>query len=56
MSSTGQMRGLNKGFPVQKLEVPKRPAERKGVRRAVSVALVFLCMQLVGGCPGWLVG
>lgn len=30
-TSTGQMRGLNKGYPVQKLEVPKRPAQRKGV-------------------------
>lgn len=33
MSSTGTIRGLNKGFPVQKLEVPKRPAARKGVSR-----------------------
>lgn len=31
MSSTGTIRGLNKGFPVEKLEVPKRPAARKGV-------------------------
>ncbi|TFJ84004.1 hypothetical protein NSK_005099 [Nannochloropsis salina CCMP1776] len=30
MSSTGTIRGMNKGYPVQKLEVPKRPAGRKG--------------------------
>ena len=34
MSSTGTIRGLNKGFPVEKLEVPKRPAARKGVSKA----------------------
>lgn len=59
MSSTGQMRGLNKGFPVQKLEVPKRPAQRKGVRRAVSVVCGCLCAcnWLGGGLSrvgGWM--
>lgn len=36
VSSTGQVRGLTKGYPVQKLEVAKRPAQRKGVSAACS--------------------
>lgn len=36
MSSTGTIRGMNKGYPVQKLEVPKRPAGRKGVSLVVG--------------------
>lgn len=36
MSSTGQIQGLKKGYPVQKLEVAKRPAQRKGVRRLLT--------------------
>lgn len=31
MSSTGTIRGLKKGYAVQKLEVAPRPAARKGV-------------------------
>lgn len=37
MSSTGTIRGINKGYPVQKLEVPKRPAGRKGVSLVVGI-------------------
>ncbi len=39
MSSTGQMRGLNKGYPVQKLEAPKRPAGRKGVSGVLAARM-----------------
>ena len=42
------MRGINKGFPVQKIEVPKRPAGRKGVsllcreRECVCVSVMVM--------------